>query len=133
MGPNIIYDRAPNMSDPSNTPVHDSSSNACDRVPAWNGPYLQEPNGYDRVPSWNGAYLQEPRTTGSPALCHPHYERLPAEQEQQKFLLNNGIQLNDCHPDVRRKLNEMFFRGADLKQFLTTPAQIGLLSGRDLK
>ncbi|KAL1464754.1 hypothetical protein WDU94_004372 [Cyamophila willieti] len=98
MGPNFIYDRAPNMSDQSNNSVPDSEHTGC----------------YERVPSWNGACLQEPRTTGSP-VYHPHYEKIPAEQEQQKFLLNNGIQLNDCHSDVRRKLNEMFFRGTDLR------------------
>lgn len=98
MGPNIIYDRAPNMTDAN----INTDPNGC-----------QDRLAQDKLP-WNVA-CQDPRlTTGSP-VYHQHFERLPAEQEQQKFLLNNGIQLAECHPDVRRKLNEMFFRGTDLR------------------
>lgn len=113
MGPNIVYDRAhQNMTD-SNGAVLDPNFNGCqDRLSSqeqlpWNG-------NHQHQEFRNGSHLQESRTAGSP-LYHQHFERLPAEEEQQKFLLNNGIQLADCHPDVRRKLNEMFFRGTDLR------------------
>lgn len=109
MGPNIIYDRASNMSN-ARGPVPDGCQDRLSQEQLVRNGNHQ--NGYQYQDSRNGSH--ESRTSGSP-FYHQHFERQSAEQEQQKFLLNNGIQWGDCQPEVRRKLDEMFFRGTDLR------------------